>query len=115
LSFVRGDIQLDSSRRERIVRFGIIPLVAALAGAVATAMLIKMQTPDPAIDTLKAMLTQPGMRTADRLQIMRSLERLDAPFWTVVEFLSFSLVASWAFLVSQIEGWNRRDKSPKSS
>lgn len=88
---------MQASKRERILLMGVVPIVAAIVGALATVLATKYFGSSPAQDSLVEMLADPRLSVADRLKVLQALKELDEPFWGVVRTISvpLSLAAVW--------------------
>jgi hypothetical protein len=87
---------VEASKRERVLLMGVVPIAAAVVGALATVLATNYFGSSPEQDTLVKMLADPHLSVADRLKVLQALKELDEPFWgvvrTLVGFLAFPIV-----------------------
>ena len=83
---------MQTSKRERLFLYGIIPVAAALIGAVAQALLAKWLGPDRTVDALTKALSEPGLSVDDRVKLVEAIKSINEPYWSVVRNLAVGAV-----------------------
>ena len=61
---------MEASRRERIMLYGVVPIVAAVVGAVATVWVGRYLGGDHPSDVMVEIMKAPGLSPADRAKLM---------------------------------------------
>ena len=92
---------MEASKRERLILFGAIPVVAAVLGAVATVIATKLFSGANASEAIMKVVSDPSLSAADKVKLLDLINAGDGKFYSfltsVLIFLSIPLTAiGWA-------------------
>jgi hypothetical protein len=91
---------MDASRRERIILLGVVPVLAAGAGAIATVLGQKyFGGTQPTSDAVTAVLKMQGLNAADRIKLIEAVTRDSERFYGFLHILLGLLSAPLGFLM----------------
>lgn len=91
---------MEASKRERIVLLGLVPILAAGLGAVATVLAQKyLGSSDHPSDTVMAVLKMPGLTAADRIKLIEAVTRDSERFYGFLHIMLGALGAPLGFLL----------------
>ena len=94
---------MDASKRERIVLFGAVPILAACLGSVATVAAVHYFGPNVPSDAVIAVLKMEGLTAEQRLQLLEQVNLGTSRFYSFLNTAGIILLVptggvlwSWA-------------------
>lgn len=94
---------MDASKRERIVLFGAVPILAACLGSVLTVIAGHYFTASEPSDAMVAVLKMDGLTVAQRLQLLEQVNLGTSRFYSflnaatvIILFPTAGIIWAWA-------------------
>jgi hypothetical protein len=79
------------SRREKVIYLGLVPVVAAILGSLATAIFQIAATPSSEFPTAIEILKDPLLGNAEKVKLLEMVKEIGDRPWSVIRTLTTSL------------------------
>lgn len=89
---------MEASKRERLILFGIVPIVAAIAGAVATVVISRMTGSAKVDDVMLEIIKMQGVTAEQKAKLMELANQSTSSFYTWLSSVGFLFAALIGFL-----------------
>lgn len=91
---------MEASKRERVVLLGVVPILAASFGAVATVLGQKyFGSPSPAPDAVLAVLRMQGVSPADKVKLIQAVTADSERFYSFLHIAIGALGAPLGYIL----------------
>ena len=102
-------MSVDPTRRERLILFGVIPVVAAIVGAIVTVIVTKYAggSPKPS-DVMVEILKMQSTTPADKIKLMAAVNSSTDRFYTLLGSVVSIASLVCGVLVWAIADWIRK-------
>ena len=89
---------MEATRKERIILYGAVPIVAALVGAVATVVAGRIFDAGDAADAIKAVVMDPKLNAVAKSKLIELINANDQQFYDLIRSI-FSSSLTILFLL----------------
>lgn len=98
----REDEFMEATKRERILLLGVVPVLAAVTGAVVTVIAQKMFGASAPDDVMLAVIKMEGITAAERLKLLEMVNTNSAKFYSFLNSAAIMLLVPaggliWAY------------------
>ena len=92
---------MEATKRERIILYGVVPIVAAIVGAVVTVIAQRVFSATAPDEVMLAVVQMEGITAADRLKLLEAVNVNTAKFYSFINTAAIVLLVPVGGLI-----WN---------
>lgn len=98
---------MEATKRERIILFGVVPVLAALAGSVGTVVATKYFGSTEPADALLAVAKAQALTAAQRLELITAINKNDQQFYDFMRTMLFAAAVPVGAIFYAVAEWIR--------
>lgn len=83
---------MEATKRERILLYGVVPILAACVGAVATVMAQRMFGATAPDDVMLAVIQMEGVTAAERMKMLEAVNASSTKFYSFINTVAIMLL-----------------------